>query len=702
MWAKLPKKRQVLLAVVSFVVIMLSSTAIGLLFNQQSQPQAEDSQQKQEQQAKKEEQLRSEELLSQAKNEYYRGDYQASIDKYQQVINKFNSSRARANLAAIYQEQGQYQLALEQYQKLTAETDNPDYRLSLAIAYYNTGQLKSAQQEFKSLINAEDIDNDYLFKEAHYYLFLLARQDGELATAKKELQQALEHKKWALGYYHLGEIEYEEGSYQQAVNYYQTALSMDESLKGVNKKLGLAYLKLEHSKDAAKYLRKAKDEVSNDQVVNRKVAQLKDKYPEYFKHDPTKPPTRESIPKEVNFKDIKALQNPGQELHIGIMTQQPRIFARVGSEFEVVRNGQVVATGDKGELIAATTEGSNQLEIGTETFSLSTPITIRPTSYAPILVHQVEYGAGYYWGGRVDMQYRGQLELRVVDGGLTAINTVPLESYLMAVVPSEMSASWPLEALKVQSVAARSYTLANLDKHSRESYDLCSTVHCAAYRGINREHARTNQAVKETAGEIMTYNDRPINAVYSANSGGHTENSEDVWNFAVPYLKAVSTQEQHPEFPLPPAELKEWLQEVPDSYSQDNRYTKDSHYRWQRELSVEYLEPRLGVAEIKEIIASNRGTGGSVEAVIIKGAQEEKTIKSGLRYKFGGLRSNRFWIQPQYQDGELSSFIFYGGGWGHNVGMDQVAVASMADNGYGYREILKHFYTGIEFGNSDE
>ena len=701
MWAKLPKKRQLLLAVVSFVVIIISSTAIGLLFNSQSQPQAEESpQQKQSQQQPKEEKATKQQLLTEAKAEYYSGDYQASIDKYQQLINRFNSNSARSNLAVIYQELGQYQSALEQYQKLATTTNNLDYKLSLAIAYYNTGQLEKAEEEFKTLINLEGVENDALLKEAHSYLSRLDRQAGNLAAAKNHLQQALDYKEWALGYYQLGEIEYEEEDYQQAIKYYRDALNIDGSLKGVNKKLGLAYLKVEQSKDAAKYLRKAKNEVSNDQLVNRKVAQLKDKYPDYFKHDPTKPPTRETIPKQVSFKDIKPLSNPGQELRIGIMTEQSRIFARVGSQFEVVRKGQVIATGNKGEVIAATTEGSRQLEIGEQSFDLSAPITIRPTSYAPILVHQVEYGAGYYWGGRVDMQYRGQLELRVVDGSLTAINVVPLEAYLMAVVPSEMSASWPLEALKVQSVAARSYTLANLDKHSRESYDLCSTVHCAAYRGINREHSRTNQAVKATVGEIMTYDGKPINAVYSANSGGHTENSEDVWNFAVPYLKGVSTQEEHPEFPLPPAELKEWIQEVPDSYSQSNRFTNASHYRWQRELTVEYLEPRLGVKDIQQIIPTNRGKGGSVEAVIVKGAEEEKTIKSGLRYKFGGLRSNRFWIQPQYQDGQLSSFIFYGGGWGHNVGMDQVAVAGMAENDYGYREILKHFYTGIEFENS--
>ena len=682
MWAKLSKKRQLLLAAVAFLVIMIVSAALGVIVNYPSQPQAEE--------------VSTEELLSRAKTKYYQGQYQKSIELYQEVLNHIDSTSARANLAAIYQELGDNDLALEHYQKLVQKTGKADYRLSLGIAYYNRDRLKDAAEELRQIIES-DIDDDYLLKEAYYYLSLLARQKGNLSTAKKDLTEALDYREWALGYFHLGEIAYEEEDYKQAIDYYRKALSRDGSLKGVSKKLALAYLKLDKMKEAAKYLQQAQGE-RDDPVIKEKLAKVKEEYPEYFKHDPTKPPTRENIPQEVDFAEIEPLTNAGQELRIGIMTNQPRIFARVGSNFAVLEDGAVIARGEKGELISVLSAGEPRLKIGDEEFALSAPVTIRPTSYAPILVHQVEYGAGYYWGGRVDMQYRGQLELREVEGSLRAINIVSLEEYLMSVVPSEMIASWPLEALKVQSVAARSYTLANLDKHKQESYDLCSTVHCAAYRGIKREHERSNQAVRETAGEIMTYDGQPINAVYSANSGGHTENSEDVWNFAVPYLKGVSTQENPSEFPLPPAKLKDWLRRIPASYSQDSQYTKQSHYRWQRELDVDYLEERLDVAEIKSIIPTNRGIGGSVESLLIKGANEEKKIKSGLRYKFGGLRSNRFWIQPQYRKGELTSFVFYGGGWGHNVGMDQVAVASMADSDYGYREILKHFYTGVKIG----
>jgi SpoIID/LytB domain protein len=689
MWRKILDQNKIVIGAVFFLVVFFSSTAIGLLVNYDSQPPTE--------QVSEEEQVEVEELLTQAKEEYYQGHYTESIIQYQEIIARSNALTARENLAAIYGELGRYELARDHYQKLVDQIGDAKYKLSLAKVNYNLGHKQEAKAGFKELIELPDLASKYIYKEAYYHLALLSKEEGDYKSAKNYLEKALDYQEWALGYYQLGLVEFNQGNYQAAINYYQAALNTDGSLKGVKKDLALAHLQVEQTKQAAKYLQQAKQERADDQLVNTKIKELKEEYPDYFK-DPKRPPTEDEIPEEVDFKAIEPLEKPGRDLRIGIMTNQEKIYFRVGSDFELIKQGQVIAEGAKEELAVVTIEdGTASLKLGAKEYDFSEAVKIVPKSYAPLLVHQVEYGAGYYWGGKVDLQYRGQLEIRANGGSLTAINIVPLEAYLMSVVPSEMSASWPLEALKVQSVAARSYTLANLDKHSEESYDLCSTVHCAAYRGINREHSRTNRAVQETIGEVMTYDGRPINAVYSANSGGHTENSEDVWNFAVPYLKGVSTEKEKSQFPLGPARLKEWLQEIPDSYSQDSRYTNDSHYRWQRELEVDYLESRLGIDNIEQIMPTNRGTGGSVESVLIVGAKQQKKIKSGLRYKFGGLRSNRFWIQPQYKDGELTSFVFYGGGWGHSVGMDQVAVASMADSDYDYKSILQHFYTGIEF-----
>ena len=108
---------------------------------------------------------------------------------------------------------------------------------------------------------------------------------------------------------------------------------------------------------------------------------------------------------------------------------------------------------------------------------------------------------------------------------------------MISVVPSEIYASWPEEALKAQAVAERSYTLNNLGRHSSDGYDLCSSVHCAAYNGIISEHQRTTEAVLETQGETAVYEGRIIEAVFSSNSGGYTERSDQIWSADLPYLR---------------------------------------------------------------------------------------------------------------------------------------------------------------------
>jgi SpoIID/LytB domain protein len=121
--------------------------------------------------------------------------------------------------------------------------------------------------------------------------------------------------------------------------------------------------------------------------------------------------------------------------------------------------------------------------------------------------------------------------------GLCAINTLPVESYLRGVVPLEMSSSWPLEALKAQAVAARTYAVRSIGSGL---FDLYSDTRSQAYGGAGRERAATDAAVSGTAGVIATYGGQPIAAFYFSTSGGHTENIENVWNTApLPYLKGV-------------------------------------------------------------------------------------------------------------------------------------------------------------------
>jgi peptidoglycan hydrolase-like amidase len=159
-------------------------------------------------------------------------------------------------------------------------------------------------------------------------------------------------------------------------------------------------------------------------------------------------------------------------------------------------------------------------------------------------------GASIEIGGRT---YRGAVE---VFGNprntLTIVNELPLEQYLLGVVPNELSPTTfgQIEALKAQAVAARTYIERNRGQYGNEGYDICATDACQVYLGAGTEDALASQAVMETRGVIATYDGKPINALYSSTCGGRTENAENVFGEKVPYLVSTSCEYKHPE-PLP-------------------------------------------------------------------------------------------------------------------------------------------------------
>jgi peptidoglycan hydrolase-like amidase len=149
--------------------------------------------------------------------------------------------------------------------------------------------------------------------------------------------------------------------------------------------------------------------------------------------------------------------------------------------------------------------------------------------------------------------YHGALEVFTnTRHTLTVVNELALEDYLRGVVPNELSPSTfgQIEALKAQAVAARTYIYRNLGQFANEGYDVCSTDACQVYMGALTEDPLSTQAVVETRGTIATYDDKPINALYSSTCGGRTEDAENIFNEKVPYLVSVSCEFKHPE-PMP-------------------------------------------------------------------------------------------------------------------------------------------------------
>jgi len=271
---------------------------------------------------------------------------------------------------------------------------------------------------------------------------------------------------------------------------------------------------------------------------------------------------------------------------------------------------------------------------------------------------------GYVW--IEDSWYRGKTQLVNQGSQLQVINQVHLEKYLYSVVGAEMKAHWPLPALKAQAVAARSYAV-NKQQRSRNSlYDVTSTVGSQVYQGLATETSRTHQAVNETLGEVLTYGQEVILAVFHASSGGHTEDVEDVWNRSLPYLRGVVDYDQ--TAPV---------------------------YQWQTTLSGQEIANTWELEHLKDIIPQQTTPQGRILNLKLLGEHQTKTISGEQFRQKLNLRSTLFEIVRK-EKGNEPYFILSGNGFGHGVGLSQWGAYHLARKGANYRQILGHYYQEVK------
>lgn len=256
-----------------------------------------------------------------------------------------------------------------------------------------------------------------------------------------------------------------------------------------------------------------------------------------------------------------------------------------------------------------------------------------------------------------------------VDKSLWLINEVELEHYVAGVVQSEAGIAKNAEFYKVQAVAARTYTLKNIDKHAAEGYHMCDQTCCQVYKG-RCANTEIMMATSKTAGQIIidTISKQPIIAVFHSNSGGQTCNSEDVWGRPLPYLRSVN-----------------------DPYS-----VAQTSYSWQKSMPrsewLDYLKrnfdyPVSDPASAAKVTSFSQGS----RQVYLTGNIGLRKVREDLK-----LRSTFFSIKE-----EGGNVCFVGKGFGHGVGMSQEGAINMAKQGFSYIDILKFYYLGTEITTID-
>ena len=266
--------------------------------------------------------------------------------------------------------------------------------------------------------------------------------------------------------------------------------------------------------------------------------------------------------------------------------------------------------------------------------------------------------------------------VRVKRNSTGTIEKVPFEEYIIGVVAGEMPASFDIEALKAQAVAARSYVLTKMNQNKNGDYDVVDTISNQVYLDDNilRKNwgsnydtniSRIRDAVISTRGKYLTYNGEVVNAFFFSTSVGKTENCVDIFGGNLPYLVSVDSS---------------WDEEVSPVFAVEKKYTLNDFY--------EYLE--LPYDDIVNINILDTTSTGRIKKILINNKEFTGSDVANLL----SLRSAFFEITQ-----ENDEIIINTKGYGHGVGMSQYGALGMAKHGYNYEEILKHYYTNVEISN---
>ncbi|CAN5370371.1 SpoIID/LytB domain-containing protein [soil metagenome] len=351
------------------------------------------------------------------------------------------------------------------------------------------------------------------------------------------------------------------------------------------------------------------------------------------------------------------------------------------------------------------------------------------------LVREMIAGRGFHWSKFIDQTLSHTLEFIPMNGVIVLVNELPIETYLTGVITGEMSGDCPIEFMKAQAIAARSWMLGQpRPPHPGQPYLWCNDDCCQRYQGTGGWSARAVKAIDECRAEVLiTKTDHYCDARYSKSTGGISEDADAIWGSPIEGLlsrvDAPPGDETHRFFPITEKNLDEyltgdWLKKtgafaspnvVPENDIRQYLGRVDEigeYFRWKKTLTQEQLKEslakRAGVADLAEVLdlrPGGRGKSGRLRFLDViyratDGSEKlfrlssEYKIRQGLSMKF--LYSGAFKIEFKRDDaGRLLEVNLTGAGWGHGSGLCQIGGLGRALKGQGYAEILLHYFTDV-------
>jgi len=441
-------------------------------------------------------------------------------------------------------------------------------------------------------------------------------------------------------------------------------------------------------------------------------------------------------------------------LRVGIILPEDKfdlIRFEIPGEFEYQiesHEGKSEKINEKNLTFSTSKESVSLYEYGDSKFwriSPSKNYKIAPQS--GIKVKDIVAGRGFHWQKNIDVFLSGSAEIALVDGNLILTNELPIEEYLMCVATSEMSAECPDALIESQTIAARSWMLANVEqKHVSIGMDVCNDDCCQRYQGTTYLSEQSISGAMKTYGQVLLFEDKICDARYSKSCGGAMETFSTIWaGDELPYMQNkfdYIDKVNEKQLPLNTNEkVKDWVNNFPDSFCSPKTIAEESlpkylgnvdkegtYHRWQfqhSQLEMTTLlnkQVNLNAKNILSIEALNRGGSGRIINLEIKFLNKDNDVETYIVERDVEIRrvlhekfmysscidietkyntvipesSNRESHSSEPQNRIPDLFVIKGAGWGHGAGLCQIGALGMSLKGYSTEEIVYHYFPGSQ------
>ncbi|MDZ7820897.1 MAG: SpoIID/LytB domain-containing protein [Candidatus Marinimicrobia bacterium] len=400
-------------------------------------------------------------------------------------------------------------------------------------------------------------------------------------------------------------------------------------------------------------------------------------------------------------------------------------------DFEMAVDALTFSTCEVPSILFKVENNGISFTIDGKTYEKVHKVVFRPVKKtAHITLDPVISGREFHWRKYISVRVPEKVEISLRGNALLVVNELSLETYLTCVATSEMGAACPPSLIEAQTVAARSWMLANVEqKHVDLGIDVCNDDCCQRYQGLNNLTENSKKGAESTRGKVITFNGEICDARYSKSCGGKMETFENLWeDTPLPYMQNKPDMPEGHTVPDLTVEenARKWIMSTPkqafcSSHTvPENKLKKyigacdeeGEYFRWTVEISngdlSANLREKLGL-EVKDVLEMQiRKRGGSARSLelLIRYLDFEDKEHETLVYKDYDARlvlHPKFLYSSAVTIDKIGSgtipkrFVYHGAGWGHGAGMCQIGALGMSLKGYTTEAILAHYYPGSKY-----